>query len=99
MIKLNPNPILKTVNANRHMNTYVSASSNMAGTPNEVSAKRLAQKLEKFVDKNTMASNERAYLRARRPYPAPEQLAAAPAAPAEKAVEEIIPENSINFIC
>ena len=43
MIKLNPNPILKTVNANRHMNTYVSASSNMAGTPNEVSAKRLAQ--------------------------------------------------------
>ena len=94
MLKINP--MQATINAGRHMQTYVSASSNLSGTPNELSAKRLAAKIEKFVDKDTRRFNVNSYLKARGEYPKP--TVAAPVTPEVKVAEVIIPENSINYI-
>lgn len=95
MIKLNP--MLETVKANRYMQSFVSASSNLVGTPNEKKAQRLANKIQKSVDIDTSLATVNSYKRSRAQISIPKE-APVVAAPVEKVAEEIIPEHSIFFI-
>ncbi len=74
---------------------YVSASSNLKGTVNEVLAQRQLRKAEFAADKDNFAGRVASYALANSP------IADLPMAPAfaKSAPEVIIPENSINFIC
>lgn len=68
---------------------YVSASSNLTGTVNAAKAERQLRDAKFFVDNDTLAGRIGSMKAAKQPM----DLGAAPKA------AEIIPENSINFIC
>jgi len=68
---------------------YVSASSNLKGTVNEVKANRMLRDAKCYVDKDTLFTRVASLRLSKAP------IAMEKAAP--KA--DIVPENSINFIC
>jgi len=72
---------------------FVSASSNLKGTVNEVIAQRQLGKAIFAVDNDTFAGRVASFRVAKSP------ISDAPVSAAKSAPEVIIPEDSINFIC